>query len=460
MVDQYSGADIGIKLAAAIADSNCTAKIFDMTGMGSGTQTLSGNVSLSIAGAKYLWPNARINMGSNQIIVPVGVHDVSMFGVSSSASDSGLGQKATYFNYTGNAAAIVVGDASANTFAFHAGLFAVNLSGAGANAIGIQLNRAIDYTLEPVRVGTNAFATTYGIDLEGSGNYTGGTMIHPWISYVDGEAIHFGTNANANTIIGAHLEGGGAGHGIGFNFAGTAGGYADGNLILGGDSENCNISLNYDRANNNAVFGLRTEGCTTAANTTANAQQNHAFTTGSNGMAVNDIGSNNSFTDAYWTQLGRSTWKMKSGADVSSLLVMNSGLTIEQIAEIQLLGLTDGWKITKDNAAGFKISHNASTPAGISHLHFTSNSFINSESAGAVLVNDEANTGTGGFSGLQRRARRRRSHGRRPPTARSRTPPRLSRASGRRRTAPSITAPTAPSRIPALVAAREPLPSA
>jgi hypothetical protein len=384
MVDQYTGADLGVKLAAAIADSNCTSKIYDMSGLGTSAQTLSGNVSLSVTGGVFIFPNARINMGANQVIVPVGTHSVTMLGGSSYGSTAnGNTVVATNFFYTGAGAAIVFGDGSADTLGVKMGNFTVNLAGAGVNAIGVQMNRLVDYTLETVSVAI--VSTQKGFDLEGAPNQTSGVMLHPRVDAgpaATGSGIYFGEGAAANTIVGAHIAMGNIG-GTCFNFDG-GGAASGGNHIVGGDCENATNAIRMDFSSYNTSGGFRTENCTNVLNATANSGYSHFETKGSQSMAVINAGVNNSTTDTYWTQIGRNDWKMKNSTDTASTLTLLAGLTVDQSISILMQGFGTDWRIQKTAADVFQITHQST---GIQRAQYQlSNTNINAEAGGGIIL--------------------------------------------------------------------------
>lgn len=392
-IGQFTGADFSAKMNAALADASCTGKIFDASDM-TGNQTMSQDITVLASAVSVIFPPTEIAMGAHQVIVPVGKNSVKLSGASGSyGTNTGAAQLSTRFNYTGNAAAIVVGDSSANTMGFVAENMLIVTNFGGANAINMQLNRAVDYTISQVNF---SFANTqWGLDLEGYVNYTGGTIIHPILSGISGDAIHFGKNANANTVIGAHIAMGNIA-GICFNFDGGGSG-SGGNTIVGGDCENATTALRMDFSTYNTSHGLRVENCTNVLDASANSGYSHFDTKGTQAMAVIGAGgTNNSITDTYFTQIGRAKWLMKNSTDTASNITLQAGLTADQAIEIYFQGFggTD-WRISKTAGDVFQVVHQQT---GITRSQFqAANSLFNAEGAGGFYINTGANSGTGGL---------------------------------------------------------------
>src|SRR5262249_43923603 len=138
--------------------------------------------SITKTGVSLLLPAANIALGTTSFTVPVGTHNVALIGPSAYGSAADSTVRGCFFTYTGTGTAIVVGDSSADTNAFRFADCTIRIAGAGSAAIGIQLNRAVFYTLTRVRVqGMLAANTQVDIDLEGATNFTGGLIDTPHI---------------------------------------------------------------------------------------------------------------------------------------------------------------------------------------------------------------------------------------------------------------------------------------
>lgn len=361
---------------------------------GCAAMKLGSTLTINRSGTKILLPAGTVVLGTSQISIPLGVHSVTIEGSSSFGSGSAGTTMATNITYSGNSAAIVVGSNLGVTTGFQMKNLSVATNAGGAAAIGLQLNTVIDYTLSDVRITSNQ--TQWNIDLEGFLTYTGGSMYHVWLDGNNGEAIHFGKAANANYIHGAHIAMG-VGVGTCFNFDG-GGASSGGNRIFGGDCENALTVMRFDFTSDNEVFGLRAESCTNVAVATANSAQNWAFTSGTNAMTVTDAGANNVFTDNYWTQLGRTLWKMKNVNDVASTIILQAGATVAQLIEIQFANFGENWRVQHLSDNSFRVTRNSTS---VSRLRLDAgangNSHIASEGTGAVVINGIASSGTGGL---------------------------------------------------------------
>jgi hypothetical protein len=388
---------------SAIAALPSTGGVIDARSCTGGV-LFSSSLTISKAGVTILLPAAVISLGSNQIIVPVGIHSVSLVGPSTHGSSvaDGTSTSGARFVYTGSGAAIQVGDTggAADTYGFRAEDLTVDISGAGSAAVGIQLNRTIGYVLTRARASLSNSATTQiGIDLEGFTNYTGGRIDNLWLSGggTGASAIYFGKNANANYITGGHITMGASGQGTAFNFAGSATGRISGNMVFGGDVENCLTVAAYDWADDTQLR-VRAESCTNVATATANSRNNMQFTSGTSTLTVSDSGTRNSFSDGVFTQFSRTKWVLNNATDTSSTLEMIGGTTADQLVEIHLYSKDSsaGWRIEKTATNIFDLVNKATSKVRMEHG--TSNSFINSEGAGSVIINGGASSGTGGLT--------------------------------------------------------------
>jgi len=382
---------------SAIASLPATGGLIDARSCLSGIALTS--LSVTKSGVTIQWPAARISLGANPLTVPVGNHSVAFMCTSPYGSPITATATGTYFTFTGTGAAIIVGDSTGDTLGFMLQDCTVQIAGAGTAAIGIQLNRAINYTLTRPRVqGLTSANTQLLIDLEGFTNFTGGLITAPYLSNGN-NGIYFGKNANANTVTAAEIALPATGTGIGYNIAGSASGSATGNAILGGDVENCLYMIQFDFAASTMGFGLRSEACSKLVNATANSVTNMTWSNGATPNTQTDLGTSNSFMTTFTHIFAPTLWKMRNQTDAQSDLVLQAGLTTGQQININYWKWdgTNQWQVQKDSAENFQILH---VPSSLPRLAFAaaSNTTINSEGTGGVNINPSTNAGTGGVN--------------------------------------------------------------
>lgn len=359
--------------------------------------TVASSITISKAAVTVLFPAAQIDLGTNQLLVAAGTHNVALVG-SGRYGSANLGTAiGTAFTYTGTGAALAIGDSSADTSGFGLDDISVIINAAGTAAVGIQLNRVINYEMTRPRVqGMIAANTQKLIDLEGYINYTGGVINQPYLSNGN-SAIYFGKNANANMVFGAQIAMGGIGTGvIAYNMVGDPAGSASGNAFFGGDVENCQYVMKWDWATGTQALGMRSEQCTQAVNATANSIANTFWGAGATPNTETDLGSNNSILTTFTNIMSQNRWKLRNLQDVASDFVIQSGLTAEQYSYIHFTDKTGTnlWEINKDPTNNFNVTH---TSTGINRYGASAtNSNINSESSGSVNFNYATNSGTAG----------------------------------------------------------------
>jgi hypothetical protein len=309
-VDQFSGSDIGVKIANCLSGLNqtyggtCDARNFV------GTLSMASNLTISTANAVIYLPCATISTAS-QIIVPAAVRNVVLHGCSlrgiSTASGS---QGGTVLLYSGPSNAVQVGDTTyaQNTMGFKMDNVAINTTGSTSAATGFYAYRAQEIRLESSYFLGNQNQT--GMTIDGTGNYAGGTFEDMEFTGF-GQAIngtgHLISNAattdwmNASTFIRVHIDcpesNGNPITGIyGINL--QAG---DGNTFIGGDVEGCGTMFHLgSHAQNNTILGLRNEVSAIQYQADSGSQFNSVLTGGTffTGDLI-DNGSRNNFEDAF-----------------------------------------------------------------------------------------------------------------------------------------------------------------
>ena len=309
-VDQFSGSDIGVKIANCLSGLNqtyggtCDARNFV------GMLSMASNLTISTTNAVIYLPCATISTAS-QIIVPAAVRNVVLHGCSlrgiSTASGS---QGGTVLLYSGPSNAVQVGDTTyaQNTMGFKMDNVAINTTGSTGAATGFYAYRAQEIRLESSYFLGNQNQT--GMTIDGTGNYAGGTFEDMEFTGF-GQAIngtgHLISNAattdwmNASTFIRVHIDcpesNGNPITGIyGINLQS-----GDGNTFVGGDVEGCGTMFHLgSHAQNNTILGLRNEVSAIQYQADSGSQFNSVLTGGTffTGDLI-DNGSRNNFEDAF-----------------------------------------------------------------------------------------------------------------------------------------------------------------
>src|SRR5262249_51056917 len=177
------------------------------------TDTLSSSLTINKDLLLYFHGcSSAINLnGTNQLLVSAGI-DVSI--VSDCPNPyTGVGTDhflPRIYGYTGTDAAIKVGSASADTGKFYMRGVFVDITNAGAGAIGIDILRVLDASFD--RVGVNGSATNsftcLNYDGTGTTAYTGGTLINNYCVGGAGSSTgwKFGTFSDAIEVLGGFIN--------------------------------------------------------------------------------------------------------------------------------------------------------------------------------------------------------------------------------------------------------------
>ena len=422
-VDQFSGADFGVKLQACLAAINsgfggtCDARNF------SGTLAMGANLTISTANTTIMLPCATISTAS-QIVVTAGTRNVSLRGCAlRGASNASGSQGGTVLLYSGAAAAVQVGDQTyaSNTLGFHLDNVVVNTTAAtSANAQAFAAYRTQEIDLESLYLLGNANQT--GITLDGTGNYTGGTFFDNHISgyqiAINGVGHQIVNSAgtdwlNASTFVRLHIDCPTA------NGNPTAGTYGvnllqgDGNTFTGGDVENCGTAVHLGaNAQNNTIVGLRNENSTNQVVADAGSSYNSWMTGGTMFTGkLTDNGTRNSFLDAFHRSFNslNGDWY---GSQQDATLTNHYRLGIGNGNERGLLDryqTDNGYRWTtglSDATGGEQFYQVLDELNGVNRLSIgqynngqasTNNqTVLNSAGSGAVVLNGSNNAGTGG----------------------------------------------------------------
>ena len=309
-VDEFSGSDIGVKIANCLSGLNqsyggtCDARNFV------GLLSMAANLTISTPNAVIYLPCATISTAS-QFIVPVGVRNVVLHGCSlRGASNASGSQGGTVLLYSGPTNAVQVGDPTyaQNTMGFKMDNVVVNTTGSTSAATGFYAYRAQELRLESSYFLGNQNQT--GMTIDGTGNYAGGTFEDMEFTGF-GQAIygtgHLISNAattdwmNASTFIRVHID---CPESYGNPIPGIYGinlQSGDGNTFLGGDVEGCGVMFHLgSHAQNNTILGLRNEVSSIQYQADSGSAYNSVINGGTffTGDLV-DSGTRNNFEDAF-----------------------------------------------------------------------------------------------------------------------------------------------------------------
>ncbi len=309
-VDQQSGANIGAQIAACVAALPATGGTCDARNY-TGSQAINAAVTIGVANTRVDLPCATIAMTA-PMVIPAGVRGVKLHGCALRGGTTASGTSGgTVLAYSGAGAAIQVGDATyaTDTMGFAMDNVLVNTTGstsAGTEALAAWRTQELD--LESDYYLGNANQTA--MELDGTGNYTGGTLMDQdfngfqiAVNAVGHQVANAATTdwVNASTFVRLHID---CPTASGSAIAGTIGVnllQGDGNTFTGGDVEGCATAVHLGlNAQNNTLVGMRNEGSTTQVEADAGSQFNSWMTGGTmfSGALV-DNGSRNSFWDAF-----------------------------------------------------------------------------------------------------------------------------------------------------------------
>jgi len=428
-VEQLPGADFGAKLQSCLGmlsasyGGTCDARNF------TGTLAMGSNLTISTANATVLLPCATISTANQMIVTAgtrnVSLRGCALRGASSASGSQG----GTAFVYSGTGAMVQVGDPTyaSDTMGFHMDNVLINTTtSASASAQGVVAYRTQEMDLESLYLLGNANQT--GMTLDGTGNYTGGTFFdnafNGFLTAVNGighQAANPATTdwLNASTFVRLHID---CPTNNGSPVSGTTGinlAAGDGNTITGGDVEGCSTALHLgSSAENNTIVGLRNENSGNQIVADAGSQYNSWVTGGAmfTGKLV-DNGTHNSFWDAFhrsFNNLNGDLWRSQSDATITDHVYTGVGLgnvrgkmteyqtdvpgTANSYQNAWIEGLTDG----TTGVQFYQIEDLLNNVNRISVGQYNNGSstnnqtVVNSAGTGAVVLNGSNNAGTGG----------------------------------------------------------------
>jgi hypothetical protein len=418
------GADFGANLTVCLAAINSTyGGICEGRGLGTTAQSIASPVTISTPNTVINLPCATITT-AQQIVVAPGVRNVTIHGCAFEGGSNANGTAGgTVLVYTGNGAAIQVGDTTyaQNTMGFHIDNVNLNTASAGTSATGLAFYRTQEIDARNLYLNGNQLASQTGIYLDGTGNYTGGSFDSDTLNgfgagvYMTGHLSGSvaGDFTNASTFTRLHIVCPTSG---GNPISGTYGVNVvagDGNTWNGGDVENCSTMFHLGaNAVNNTILGLRNEQSTIQYQADSGSSFNAVFTGGTffTGALI-DNGSRNSFWDAFHRTVNgvKGDW-YASQADVSitdhERLGTGTGNERGRETEIQtdygyrwIHGFTDAtageqfWHV-KDLLNNLDRFNAGQMNNGQSSTN--NQTVINSAGTGGIVINGSTNAGTGG----------------------------------------------------------------
>lgn len=330
-------ANIGACITAAVAGQSCHLPA-------NGSETLAANITLKNQVCIVTHGLYTVTMGTFSIIGPAGVPPcIKSFGLASSTS-AGPGANLNLV-YTGTGAALDIGTAVSDTRGGNLEGIFINLTGGGANSIGVRERRfqaAYHNNVVVSGGGANA-ATEIGFLLDGTGTFTGNNIYDNCTSN--------GTLAGMRFIVGNlnKINGGNwstiVASGIGMDFQN-----AEGNLVEGVDIESTATAINFANSasvSNNIFWAAFLQSNTTDVVFGAGSKYNIVHNAQAGAMTVTDNSPVANFNMVWGPTLGfrfNSVGQLALAAGSASapaiLLPNNTG--IHQTATSQVLGIEAG----------------------------------------------------------------------------------------------------------------------
>jgi hypothetical protein len=422
-VDQFGGSDIGAQLTACLAGlSSAYGGLCDARNY-TGTITMASNVTLNVANTTVLLPCATISTSASFVVPAgvrnVTLKGCGLRGASTASGSQG----GTVIAYSGSGNAVQVGDPTyaADTMGFHMDNLVLNTTGTNsASATGFTAYRTQELDLESLYFLGNSNQT--GMTLDGTKNYTGGTFLdlqfdgyHVAVNGLGHRVANPATTdwMNASTFVRLHIDCPTSGESP---ITGTYGinlQQGDGNTFTGGDVEGCATALHLgSNAQNNTIVGLRNENSNSQVVADSGSSNNSWITGGTLYVGkLTDNGTQNSFLDTFHRTFNgaKGDWYASLvDATVTNHLRLGIGSGNERglLNEVQtdygnrwLEGYTDGVGGQQTWQVG-DLLNNANRIVVQQYNHGNSNTnnqtLINSAGTGAVVLNGSTNSGTGG----------------------------------------------------------------
>jgi hypothetical protein len=422
-VDQFPGSDFGAKLGACLSGlsltngGTCDARNF------TGTQSMGSNLIISTANATVMLPCATISTANQMVVTAgtrnVSLRGCTLRGASTASGSLG----GTVFLYSGAGAMIQVGDPTyaTDTLGFHLDNVAINTTAStSATAQGLMAYRTQEMDLESLYFLGNSNQT--GMTLDGTWNYTGGTFLdnsftgfQTAVNAIGHQVANAATTdwLNASAFVRLHID---CPTNTGSPLSGTYGinlQQGDGNTFTGGDVEGCSTALHLgSNAQNNTIVGLRNENSTNQVVADAGSSYNSWMTGGTMFTGqLTDNGTHNSFLDTFhrsFNGLNGDWYGSQKDATVTNHYRLGIGAGNER-GLLNRYQSDYGYRWTmglSDAAAGEQFYQILDELNNVNRLSVgqynngqpsTNNqTVINAAGTGAVVLNGSNNAGTGG----------------------------------------------------------------
>ena len=384
---------------------------------------MASNLTISTANTTIMLPCATVSTASQLIVAAgtrnVSLRGCALRGASNASGSQG----GTVFLYSGTGAMVQVGDPTyaADTLGFHFDNAVVNTTPAtSSTAQALAAYRTQEMDLQSLYLLGNSNQT--GMTLDGTGNYSGGTFydiaVNGFQTAVNAIGHQISNSAttdwvNASTFVRLHIDCPTSG---GNPINGTSGinlQQGDGNTFTGGDVEGCGTALHLGtNAQNNTIVGLRNENSDNQVVADAGSSYNNWITGGTMFTGkLTDNGTRNSFLDTFhrsFNGMNGDWYGSQQDATVTNHFRLGVGAGIERgfLNRYQTdfgyrwtTGLSDAtageqfYQILDELNNVYRLSigqYNNGQPG-------TNNqTVINAAGTGAVLLNGSNNSGTGG----------------------------------------------------------------
>lgn len=268
-------------------------------------------VTVSTPNSLILLPCATL-AASQAVTIPAGIRNVAIAGCAYQGASTASGSiGGTVWQWNGFGSAFLIGDPTyaVDTSGFRIDNLDILTTGATGAATALYFYRTQEIRADNLTIQGPSTTASVGIVLDGTGNYSGGAFVNDRLQgfyasiVLTGDKTGAGIDdyGNASTFVKMHINCPESG---GNPITGTFGidiQGGDGNTIIGGDVEGCDVMLHLGaKAINNTIVGLRNEVSNTQFKADSGSAENSVVTGGTifTGSLI-DNGEHNSFADAF-----------------------------------------------------------------------------------------------------------------------------------------------------------------
>lgn len=318
------------------------------------SETLSADLVLSKSNSGFWFMGkADIQMGTYRVTKAGGINGIFFQG-NVPFGGGGLGFGAQ-FTYTGTGDAFAIGDASTDTRMFSWNNITVIVSGA-AGATGIRCKRVIYFELTNPSIVGNSTAGTFGIVLDGTGNFCGtGRVINPYIPSMGVGIYGTGTSnqgMNAVTILGGTVQSS-ATNSIGLDIECGAQ-----NEVVSLDLESLATGVKLGALANNNIINVSNEVLTTDVQALSGSAYNKVTVQNNAAIVISNAGTNNHFSRAIDANFDAGTFSNQilstlGGSTDSIVFKAVSGGTKAIAVQLGNTGNVNCYFGVENNAGGF-----------------------------------------------------------------------------------------------------------